>query len=522
MLAKLKKIIPDKNHPGSSSLKKSIVVSYLSQIYVVILGILVIPYYITTMGGETYGLVGFFAMLQSWFAMLDLGLTPTISRETARFRGGSHSAQTYRRLFRSLSIIFFSIALLGGLTLLFASRFIGNSWLNVQHLNISQVSFALQAMAISVALRWMTGLYRSVISGSEQLGWLGYFNIYIASMRYLLVFPVLWLWNPTPKTFFSYQLAIAILEFSFLWLKANLLLPRLTKEEYRQLGWSLKPVKQVLGFSLSIALTSGMWILVTQSDKLIMSKILSLENYGYFSLVIIVASGIMIISGPISGAIMPRMAKLEAEGKQQELNLIYRKATRFVTIIGGSLSLILAFNAKTILLAWTGNAHIADTTSKVLTLYALGYGINIVSAFPYYLQFAKGKLKLHIIGSFLYIITLLPLLFWATKHYGMIGAGYAWFISNLLYFLCWTYVVHNTYAKGIHFNWLLKDVIAIIILPLTMAFMISQFIPTIEGSRQFMLLQIIIKGLIILTTAVFSSKTAREMIRQKINQHYER
>ena len=43
-----------------------------------------LPMYIKYMGAEAYGLVGFFSMLQAWFNLLDLRLTPTIGRETAR------------------------------------------------------------------------------------------------------------------------------------------------------------------------------------------------------------------------------------------------------------------------------------------------------------------------------------------------------------------------------------------------------------------------------------------------------
>ena len=45
-------------------------------------------------------LVGFFAMLQAWFQVLDMGLTPTMAREAARFNGGAIDAMHLRRLLR--------------------------------------------------------------------------------------------------------------------------------------------------------------------------------------------------------------------------------------------------------------------------------------------------------------------------------------------------------------------------------------------------------------------------------------
>ncbi|MGH9879537.1 MAG: oligosaccharide flippase family protein, partial [Nitrososphaerales archaeon] len=67
------------------SLKRNIIANYASQIYVTLIGIVMVPLYVRYMGAEAYGLVGFFAMLQAWFQLLDMGLTPTMARETARF-----------------------------------------------------------------------------------------------------------------------------------------------------------------------------------------------------------------------------------------------------------------------------------------------------------------------------------------------------------------------------------------------------------------------------------------------------
>ena len=71
------------------SLRNNIVANYASQIYVTLIAIVVVPLYIRYLGVEAYGLIGFFAMLQSWFSLLDMGLTPTMARETSRFHGGA-------------------------------------------------------------------------------------------------------------------------------------------------------------------------------------------------------------------------------------------------------------------------------------------------------------------------------------------------------------------------------------------------------------------------------------------------
>ena len=154
------------------SIKKNIVINHLSQIYVTAIGIACVPLYIKYMGVEAYGLVGFFVMLQAWFSLLDIGLTPTISRETSRFLGGSVDKNRYRNLIRTLEGILLVLALVGGTALYSISDYIAQGWLNAMQLPTSEIKTSLKIMSMIIVLRWMSGLYRGVISGSERLVWL--------------------------------------------------------------------------------------------------------------------------------------------------------------------------------------------------------------------------------------------------------------------------------------------------------------------------------------------------------------
>ncbi len=202
------------------SLKKNILGNYISQIYITLIGIAIVPLYLKYMGAEAYGLVGFFAMLQAWFSLLDMGLTPTMARETARFKGGATDALHYRRLVRALEGVFLIVALVGGGALFLLSDLIAHKWLKANILPISEIAISLNIMAIIVAMRWMGGLYRGVINGAEKLVWLSTFNSAVATLRFIGVLPVLIIVDSSPITFFQYQLIVAVIELTGLALKA--------------------------------------------------------------------------------------------------------------------------------------------------------------------------------------------------------------------------------------------------------------------------------------------------------------
>lgn len=495
-----------------NSLKVNIIVSYIGQIYLIIISLAILPVYIKYMGAEAYGLVGFFAMLQGLFSLLDFGLTPTISRQTAQYNAGAETALGFRQLCRSLSLIFTAIACIGGSLLFYFNHYIAEHWLKLENLAMSDVLFSLKIMAVCVALRWMTGLYRGVITGFERIVWLSIINIVIATLRFPGVLLYMYYCGFTIQSFFVFQLMVAILEFVLLGLKAYILLPKLNPST--RLGWSLKPVKPLLSFALTIAFTSSVWVLLTQLDKFILSGILPLSEYGYFTLAVLVAGGILQIGAPISSAIMPRMARLQGEKKYEELKAVYLGATEFVTVVVVTAGVVLAVLAKPVLYVWTGDVTLSENAAPILQLYALGNAILTLGAFPYYLQYAKGNLRLHFVGNLITAFLLIPTIIWAAKNYGAIGAGWAWVLIQFTYLLLWVSYVHKMIEPNINLQWF-KSFLPSICCVTIVSYMLIYFISFSE-QRNIAFLQIFAISLISLVTAVICSKQARRIIQSRV------
>lgn len=504
------------------SLKHNIGANYISQVYVALTGILMLPLYIEYMGAEAYGLVGFFTMLQAWFGLLDLGLTPTIGRETARYHGGVMSALVYRQLYRALSLIFVIIAVTGGSILFLLSDRIATHWLTAETLPLSAIISAVQIMAVSVALRWMCGLYRGVVTGSERLVWLSAFNVLIATLRFIIVLPVMWYLGFTPLVFFVHQLVVALIEFGGLWLKSASLLPQAKRLE-QAIGWSFTPVRPVLKFALTIAFTSAVWVLVTQTDKLVLSGILPLAEYGYFTLAALVASGIVVVSGPVSSAIMPRMAKLHAEDNSTELLQVYCNATQLVSIVAGTAAITLSLCSEPLLFAWTGDKALTEKAAPILVLYSIGNGFLSMAAFSYYLQYAKGNLRYHLIGNAVMVVTLIPGIIFAASYYGAIGAGYVWLTVNGLFFFAWVAYVHHKIEPGLHWRWLQNDILAVVIPPICLACALTMINFETEARLESVMYTSIF-GSVILICSLLSSKNIRYRVAKylKLRLRYEK
>ena len=422
-------------------LKKNLIANYIGQFYLIIISIIMVPFYLKYMGTEAYGLVGFFTLVQSWMMLLDAGFSPTLLREVALVKSSKSSKKLteFKYLFHSMEALFFTAALSISILLFIFSDFLTKNWLKVETLPLDQVAYVISLIGVMVGARFITTLYKSGIAGAEELIWLNKMNIFIATIRYIGVLLVLHFISSDFQHFFEYQLIVAIVE---LFIFAIFFYKTMKLGTYK-LYFSINSLKPILSFSMGIAYSSIVWIVITQLDKLLLSGILSLKEYGYFSILTVIANGIMQVASPISKALLPRMSALYAEQNISEMILIYKKTSQVFAILLFSITGIITLYSYELLLAWTGNQEAALWGKDILIWYTLGNALLAFSGFAFYIQFVYGNLKMHLRFYTFLLIFFSPLIAWTTYTYGAEGMAKLWFIFSLATFIIWVAWVHH-------------------------------------------------------------------------------
>jgi O-antigen/teichoic acid export membrane protein len=257
--------------------KKKIGANLVAQLYMAGAGILVTPIYLKVMGAEAYGLIGVFTLIQALFNILDLGLSPTLARETARARGGECLKTEYFNILYAIKKIFIITSIFGCSALILASDFFANNWLKIYSLDKIEVQQALMAIAICVSLRWISALYRATITGFEEFEWLSYWNIIITTLRFLISIPILYFSEGSFLVFFIYQIIVAFVEVLGLAIKSGQFVLFYLGENLDTSNLkSIQAIRPLLGFAGGVAFTSIIWALITQTDKIVLS------NYNYW------------------------------------------------------------------------------------------------------------------------------------------------------------------------------------------------------------------------------------------------
>ena len=304
-----------------SQISKNVVANYAGSFWNVLMSVTFVPVYIKLMGIEAYGLVGVFASLLALFSIMNMGLGATMTREMARLSALDPTGRDARGLARTLEVIYWSVALILGFVVIALAGPIADYWVKPEHLEPSVVKQALMITGGVVALRWPVAFYSGGLSGLDRQPLLNLILSGCATLRGVGAVLVLWLISPTIQAFFSFQIAASAVETSCLAGGLWWSLPgRGAKATF-----AISHLKRVWRFSAGMTGISVTVLLLMQTDKIILSKMLSLELFGYYSLAWTVSSVLLHIIGPIQTAVYPSLTRIVAQNSKQQLCNLYHR-----------------------------------------------------------------------------------------------------------------------------------------------------------------------------------------------------
>ncbi len=418
-----------------------------------ILLFLCIPFYIQILGMEGYGLIGFFFSLQGVIKLLDLGLSTVVNKEIASFSLKEEHFQDLRDLVRTLEIIYWGIGLILTLAILFSSSWIGGSWIQSEYLSPHEVTNAVFLMALAIVFQWPVVFYSGCFSGMQKQVTLNFWNSAIAIFRFGLVIPVLYIVDPTIENFFLWQILVGLVSTVPMAMHAWKSLPG----GYRIATFQSKILRKIWRFTVGLSIASILAVILMQSDKILLSKLLMLEQFGYYTLATTVAGLIYYLVYPIGMAVFPKLSQLVSEGELEEVRRMYHLANQVMSAAIIPLSLAMSIGAKEMIFIWTGNESIASNVGPVLSIYCLGTLIHGLLHIPFFLQFASSWTKLALYANLIAVVLFIPLLFWLTNYLGMQGGAYAWLITNLIYSIFVMFAMHKRLLKKDLLRWLFSD-----------------------------------------------------------------
>jgi O-antigen/teichoic acid export membrane protein len=197
--------------------------------------------------------------------------------------------------------------------------------------------------------------------------------------------------------------------------------------------------------------------ILTQLDKLVLTKLLPLEAFGYYAIAFNVANGALMLVHPIFLAVFPRLAQLATGEDEAAVAGLYHSASRLVSVAVLPVATTLIVFSREALELWLHSASTAERASPLLTALMVGSALNAIVTLPYALQLAYGWTRLSIVKNVIAVLVSVPLLFWLISLHGAMGAALVWIGINAGYFLFEVPYMHRRLLRGEMRRWYVHD-----------------------------------------------------------------
>lgn len=433
-------------------MKLNLLAGFASSAWSALVMLAVVPLYLKYLGIEAYGLIGFFATTQALLQLLDMGLAPTINREVAR-ASASGNLREAGKLLHTLAIIYWGMAGVIAILIVALAPLLAEYWLQSKNIPQQTITHAVMLMGLVVACRWPVGLYQGAVMGAQRLAVSSSINMAMVTLGSLGAVAVLAFVSSTIEAFFIWQACVGLVYAIGMRWVAWRIIGRL-----KGLRFDVDQMKQIWRFSAGMSGVAVSAIILMQLDKVLLSRLLSLEDFGRYALAGVVASGLYVILTPTFNVIYPRLSALVVTEESEKLVKLYRLGTRLLLAVLFPIATAAAVFSEDLVSLWTRDPALASTVAPVVSLFLLGTAINGAMHFPYALQLAYGMTRLPLLINTILMIVLVPMTIVLAMQFGAIGGAAAWALLNGVYLLVGTWLTHRKILKGLAAKWLLMDV----------------------------------------------------------------
>lgn len=470
-----------------------------------------VPVYVRYLGVESYGLIGVFALLQAWLVLLEMGMRPTLIREMARFTSGARDVESVLDLLRTFEIVGVALGAVVAFVFWLSSEWFAIHWVKAEGIPTAAVAQAFALMGGVAGLKLMEGVYLSAISGLQRQVVENSLTSAMALVRAAGALTILAFISPTVQAFFAWQVFVSLTTVIILRAAVYRVLP----SSQRRARFSAVVIKEIWSFAAGMSLITFLALLLTQVDKIILSKLLSLQTFGYYALAGSVANALYLLTGPVTAAYYPRFTELSTVDNNTQLRVGYHEASQLISILVGSAAILLIVNARTALIIWTNDPQLVEQVAPLLAVIAFGTLLHSLMWVPYHLQLAFGWTSMTMKVNAAAVAILVPAIFWIVPRFGAIGAAWIWVALNSIYLVVVINLMHKRLMIGEKLRWYLQDVL----LPLGVAVIVALICRWLVPDFSTMLARFL--GLALSGTAVvLATATATPLARGYIRRNF--
>jgi len=433
---------------------KNILANYGSRLWSIISVYLFIPIYIKLLGIESYGVISFYSVIMGIIVLADAGIASAIDREFAKNDTDEHKIGV---LF-FFEKIYITICIIIAIIIFFSSKQIAAHWLDSRNIPQNDLSNFISLIGIGVASQLMTIIYGGALMGLQKQ--VKYVGIQTAGsiLKSVGVIGILFFFSKNLYVFFIWQI-ICNIAMIYAFRKAVL----------SYFNYSIHPVKYnrktipaaIWKYLAGMFFISFLNALNMQTDKLITSKMFTLEHFGYYSLVSVLSQSPLLLAAPIILSVFPHMTKTISENKKDALFPVFQRFCFLINAVTVPVTLTFILYGKSIFTLWTHgnkiNPMVLDQIGVSLSILTIAYLFAAFQQLYFYFLLAEGITKYSSRQILFQIVLIIPLLIFFIKKWDMAGVAFSVLIVQFLGFVFLMIIVKKRLIKHHLFNLLFSS-----------------------------------------------------------------
>jgi O-antigen/teichoic acid export membrane protein len=408
--------------------KRNIFANYIGAGAVAAAPILALPWYLAALGPKQYGLISFVALLQALLGILDAGLSQALVREFAiRFGKKETNPSQAAYLLFGLERIYWIFALAAGGVIVGFSNTIALHWLNLGDLPQSLGQYAVLGAAAIFVAQFPGSIYRTVLIGAQTQVALNGALLAGTLLRHGAGVVVVTVW-PNLLAYLTWQATAALLEtLARAWLAWHTL-----GHNRRLLNWRWEELQPVWRLAAYMSGATVMGAMTVQMDKVVLSRMVNIEQLGYYSVAATLAFGSLQLIYPLMQSVLPRIILLRTN--PTALRVLNMKVFALVAAICAAGALIFWTTGYWLLTIWLTDSQAVAQIYPLLAVLLCGTVLNAFYNVGYTNWLAQEKIqKILLVNAISFVSTCLLMPYLIAAH-GTIGAAFGWLAMNSIGF----------------------------------------------------------------------------------------
>ena len=415
------------NAPPRSRVARNIAANLGGQLAILLLGLLAARLIFSGLGQEVLGIVLFVQTFNLALAgILDFGVSSVTVREVAAHVDDDPGY--VRDLVRTASSLYWATFAVASGALVLAAPWIATHWIHLQTMSAKEATDVMRVLGVAALTALPRALYVSLFRGLQRMGFNNGIDAATGVLQQLgtvlivmfgggLFSIVLWLAA-------TYGLQLATYWF---------VLSRVMSTWALVPGWSGPVIRHNARFSAHMMSISWLAAVHTYVDKLVVSKLLSVATFGWYTFATSMVARGALVPQAIGDAAYPSFSKLFQENNRPAMLAQYRALQDLVCVTTLPLYVGIIFLTVPLLTA-VFDRQVAAAVLFPVAVLCLGYFMNGMLVLPYMYSLAVGKPQITSSLSLAAVFIVVPVTVAGVARFGVAGASLGYLCYHLFFY----------------------------------------------------------------------------------------